>query len=166
MLSYCVLLYFDPCTEHVCTHFEYVFWFVFVGWVIEEFCVFVMWCSYPFLFPFGCCVEFNFVSWLLARVLVFGFLSYVSLLLLRLWLLFCKGALFRGKGGPPVLEKPARHLPRQGRGFVRPPVCPTPPAISSPYGRASGGQLTDCWHQMSSYVQYIQQILSYATYLI
>ena len=26
---------------------------------------------------------------------------------------FCKGALFRGKGGPPVLEKPARHLPRQ-----------------------------------------------------
>ena len=25
--------------------------------------------------------------------------------------LFCKGALFRGKGGPPVLEKPARHLP-------------------------------------------------------
>ena len=36
--------------------------------------------------------------------------------------LFCKGALFRGKGGPPVLEKPARHLPRQGRGFVRPPV--------------------------------------------
>ena len=38
---------------------------------------------------------------------------------------FCKGALFRGKGGPPVLEKPAWHLPRQGRGFVRPPVCPT-----------------------------------------
>ena len=37
-------------------------------------------------------------------------------------LLFCKGALFRGKGGPPVLEKPARHLPHQGRGFVRPPV--------------------------------------------
>ena len=35
---------------------------------------------------------------------------------------FCKGALFRGKGGPPVLEKPARHLPRQGRGFVRPPL--------------------------------------------
>ena len=22
----------------------------------------------------------------------------------------------------PILEKPARHLPRQGRGFVRPPV--------------------------------------------
>ena len=44
---------------------------------------------------------------------------------------FCKGALFRGKGGPPVLEEPARHLPRQGRGFVRPPICPTPPAISS-----------------------------------
>ena len=36
--------------------------------------------------------------------------------------LFCKGALFQGKGGPPVLEKPARHLPRQGRGFARPPV--------------------------------------------
>ena len=35
---------------------------------------------------------------------------------------FCKGALFRGKGGPLVFEKPARHLPRQGRGFVRPPV--------------------------------------------
>ena len=35
---------------------------------------------------------------------------------------FCKGALFRGKGGPPVLEQPARHLPRQGRGLIRPPV--------------------------------------------
>ena len=68
---------------------------------------------------------------------------------------FCKGALFRGKGGPPVLEKPAQHLPRQGRGFVRPPVCPTPPTISSSYGGPSGGQLTDCWHQMSSYDQYI-----------
>ena len=68
---------------------------------------------------------------------------------------FCKGALFRGKGGSPVLEKPARHLPRQGQGFVRPPVCPTPPAISSSYGGASGGQLTDCWHQMSNYVQCI-----------
>ena len=31
---------------------------------------------------------------------------------------FCKGALFRGKGGPPVLEKAARHLPRQGRGLL------------------------------------------------
>ena len=26
-----------------------------------------------------------------------------------------------------------------------------PPAIRSFYGGASGGQLTDCWHQMSSY---------------
>ena len=68
---------------------------------------------------------------------------------------FCVGALFRGKGGPPVLEKPARHLPRQGQGFVRPPVCPTPPTISSTYGGASGGQLTDCCHQMSSYGQCI-----------
>ena len=63
---------------------------------------------------------------------------------------FVKGALFRGKGGPPVLEEPARHRPRQGQGFVRPPVCPTPPPISSTYGRASGSQLTDCWHQISS----------------
>ena len=68
---------------------------------------------------------------------------------------FCKGALFRGMGGPPVLEKLARHLPRQGRGFVRPPICPTPPIISSSYGGASGGPLTDCWHQMNSYLQYI-----------
>ena len=35
---------------------------------------------------------------------------------------FLQGALFRGKGSPPVLEEPARHRPRQGRGFVRPPV--------------------------------------------
>ena len=42
-----------------------------------------------------------------------------------------------------------------GRGFVRPPVCPTPPAICSSYRGASWGQLTDCWHQMSSYDQYI-----------
>ena len=53
---------------------------------------------------------------------------------------FVKGDLFQDKGGPPVLDKPARHLPRQGRGFVRPPVCPTPPALSSFYGGASGGQ--------------------------
>ena len=61
---------------------------------------------------------------------------------------FVKGALFWGKGGPPVLEEPARHCPRQGRGFVGSPVCPTPPAISSACGWVPGGQLTDCWHQM------------------
>ena len=49
----------------------------------------------------------------------------------------------------------SRHLPRQGRGFVKPPVCPTPPAIHSSYGGASGGQFTDCWHPMSSYGRYI-----------
>ena len=59
---------------------------------------------------------------------------------------FVKGALFRCKGGPPVLEEPARHILHQGRGFVRPPVCPTPPAVRSAYG----GQLTDCWHRISS----------------
>ena len=32
------------------------------------------------------------------------------------WYFFVIGALFRGKGGPPVLDKPARRLPRQGRG--------------------------------------------------
>ena len=52
---------------------------------------------------------------------------------------FCKGALFQGKGGPPVLEQPVRHLPRLGRGFVRPPICPTPPAISSSYGGSVRG---------------------------
>ena len=35
---------------------------------------------------------------------------------------FVKGALFRVKGSSPILEEPARHRPRQGRGFVRPPV--------------------------------------------
>ena len=30
-----------------------------------------------------------------------------------------------------------------------------PPAINSTYGGASRGQLIDCWHQMSSYVQYV-----------
>ena len=38
--------------------------------------------------------------------------------------IFCQGALFRGKGGPPVFEYPAQHLPRQGRGFIRPPIQP------------------------------------------
>ena len=34
---------------------------------------------------------------------------------------FCvKVALFRGKGGPPVLEEPARHRTRQGRFFFNP----------------------------------------------
>ena len=59
---------------------------------------------------------------------------------------FEKGTLFRGKGGPPVLEQPVWHLPRQGRRFVRPPVCPTPPTIGSTYRGASGGQVKDCWH--------------------
>ena len=35
---------------------------------------------------------------------------------------FCKGAFFRGKGDPPVLEEPVRHRPRQGWGLVRPSV--------------------------------------------
>ena len=37
---------------------------------------------------------------------------------------FCYGVvLFRGKGeGPLILEQPAWHLPRQGRGFIRPPI--------------------------------------------
>ena len=74
---------------------------------------------------------------------------------------FDRGALFRGNRGPPVLKQPARHLSRQGRGFVRPPVCPTPAAFSSAYGGASGGQLTDCWHQMSSYGQYILFLCCY-----
>ena len=63
---------------------------------------------------------------------------------------FVKGALFWGKGDPPVLEEPARHFPHQGRGFVTPPVCPTSPTIHSSYGEASGGQLTNCLHQMKS----------------
>ena len=49
---------------------------------------------------------------------------------------FLTGALFRGLGGPPVFEKPARHCPRLGRGFIRPPVCPLSPSICSPYGGA------------------------------
>ena len=67
---------------------------------------------------------------------------------------FCKCTLFRGKGGPLVLEKLAWHLPRQGRGFVRLSVCPTPTAVSSFYVEHQRGQLTDWWHQMSSYDQY------------
>ena len=42
----------------------------------------------------------------------------------KLNLFFVKGALYRGKGGPTVLDKPAQHLPRQGRGFISPPACP------------------------------------------
>ena len=48
---------------------------------------------------------------------------------------------FEAKGGPPVFKKPARHLPRQGRVFIRPPIWPMPPTISSTYGGESGGQL-------------------------
>ena len=59
------------------------------------------------------------------------------------------------QGRPAGIRKTGLASLRQGRGFFRPPVCPTPPAISSPYGGASGGQLTNCWHQMSSYDQYI-----------
>ena len=35
------------------------------------------------------------------------------------------GTVFRGKGGPPLLEELAQHLPLQGWGFIRPPLCPT-----------------------------------------
>ena len=43
----------------------------------------------------------------------------------------------------------------RGGGFVRLPVCPTPPIFSSTYGGALVGQLTDRWHQMSNCDQYI-----------
>ena len=94
-----------------------------------------------------------------------GFMKVFFLFFFFFFLFFVKGALFRGKEGPPVLEKPARHLPPQGRGFVRPPVCPTPPTIR----RASGGQLTDCWHQMSSYlcsIYSISLLLYWVSYVI
>ena len=65
-------------------------------------------------------------------------------------LFFVKSTLFRGKGGPSLLEEPAPHHPHQRQGIVRPNVCPTAPAISSTYEGASGDQLTDCWHQMSN----------------
>ena len=64
--------------------------------------------------------------------------------------IFWNGALFRGRGGPRVFEKPARHLPRQGRGFVRPPMCPMlPTGCSRPEGH-----LMNYYHQMKSCVQY------------
>ena len=81
-----------------------------------------------------------------------GFISVIS------FTFFVKGALFWGEGGPPVLKQPARHLPRLGRGFVSPPVCPTSPAFSSAYGGASGDQFRDCWCQMISYISHLTNI--------
>ena len=59
------------------------------------------------------------------------------------------------QGTPTSIRKTGSASSEPGRGFVRPPVSPTPPTISSTYGGASGDQLTDCWHQMNSYGQCI-----------
>ena len=73
-------------------------------------------------------------------------------------ILFWHGVLFQGKGGPPVFEKQAQHLPRPGRGFVRPPVCPKSPTVCSPYGIASGGHLTNYLHQMSNFTTWVEYL--------
>ena len=39
-------------------------------------------------------------------------------------LFFVKGTFFWGKGGPPVLEEPARDRPHPAQGFVRRPHMP------------------------------------------
>ena len=73
-------------------------------------------------------------------------------------LLYCLFILIKEgmrQGRPTGIRITGSASSAPGAGFVRPPVCPTPPTISSSYGGASGGQLTDCWHQMSSCVQYI-----------
>ena len=65
---------------------------------------------------------------------------------------FEKGTLFWEQGRSTGIRITGSAFSVPGAGFVRPSVCPT---ISSTYGWASGGQLTDCLHQMSSYDQYI-----------
>ena len=47
---------------------------------------------------------------------IYGYYDYGGPSTCLICIFFCKGALFRGKGGPPVIEKRARHLPRQRRG--------------------------------------------------
>ena len=68
---------------------------------------------------------------------------------------FAKGALFQGKGGPPVLEELAQHRPLQEAVFLDQLYAPSHPPSAPPTGGASGGQLTDFWHQVSSCGQYI-----------
>ena len=61
--------------------------------------------------------------------------------------------LFWGKGSPLVSERQARHLSRQGRGFVRPPVCPT--ASDPPTEERQEVNSKTAGIKMSSCVQYI-----------
>ena len=60
------------------------------------------------------------------------------------------GALFRGKGGPPVLAEPAQHRPGLVWGFIRPPVCPTIPIFCSAYGGAARGLRKQVFFQGAS----------------
>ena len=45
---------------------------------------------------------------------------------------FGSGALFQGKGGQPVFEEPARHRPRQGRGWLDHMYTPCHPSFVLP----------------------------------
>ena len=56
----------------------------------------------------------------------------------RCTVFFYKAPSFEAREARRYLEQPAWHLPRQGRGFIRPPVRPMSPSINYPYGEASG----------------------------
>ena len=72
--------------------------------------------------------------------------------------LFCSRPLLR-QGRPTVLEEPTRHLSRQGRGFIRPPMFPTPPRfLLCLRGSGQGVMFINCWHQMSNRVLWIQSL--------
>ena len=45
---------------------------------------------------------------------------------------------FETKGGPPVFEKPARHLPRQGRVFLDHPYAPRHSPSAAPTEKLMG----------------------------
>ena len=56
-----------------------------------------------------------------------------------------------------VLEEVARHRSHQGQGFIRSPMCPTPPPFCSAYGGSDQGVMVmNCWHQKSNCVLCIQ----------
>ena len=78
--------------------------------------------------------------------------------------IFFSAAFFRGKGGQLVLQLPARHQPRQGRGLLDWPCAQRHPFSAPPTGSDQGITLINCGYLMSNCGQYVLFLYCYTVY--